>query len=85
MCDVVDPLPPPHWRRSPHLCREEHAVRKFGLNLKIPESGETVTPLKHLSQVLTIINLWSMTKNARKRAMRSGAEKVMAIRCGRGL
>ena len=56
--DVVDPLP--HRTATDSVYRvspqEHHKVRNIiGLDLKIPASGETVTHLKHLSQVLTFI------------------------------
>ena len=56
--DVVDPLPHRSGTEAVHRMslQEHHNVRNvFGLDLKIPGSGETVTRLKHLSQVLTFI------------------------------
>ena len=56
--DVVDPLPHrPGTEAVYRMSLQEHQnVRNlFGLDLKIPGSGETVTCLKHMSQVLTFI------------------------------
>ena len=57
--DVVDPLPHRTATESVHRMslQEHHKVRNLlGLDLKIPGSEDTVTHLKHLSQVLTFIH-----------------------------
>ena len=56
--DVVNPLPHRNGTEAVHRMslQEHHKVCNIiGLDLKIPGSGDTVTRLKHLSQVLTCI------------------------------
>ena len=85
--DVVDPLPHRTGTEAVHRMslQEHHNVRNlFGLNLKIPGSGETVTPLKHLSQVLTIIQSVEHDKlgNARQTQRNRPSKKEKAASAG---
>ena len=85
--DVVDPLP--HRSGTEAVRRvslqEHHNVRNvFGLDLKIPGSGETVTRLKHMSEVLTFIQSVKHDKlgNARQTSRKHPSKKDKAASLG---